>query len=36
MKAREGDIVELRTPAGIEQIEVIDVRYSGSAGDQQH
>src|SRR6266403_5128964 len=29
MKAREGDIVELRTPAGIEHIEVLDIRYSG-------
>src|SRR5689334_25101692 len=32
MKAREGDIVELRTPAGIEHIEVLDIRYSGSDG----
>lgn len=29
MKAREGDIVELRTPAGIEQIEVLAIRYGG-------
>jgi transcription elongation factor GreB len=36
MKAREGDIVELRTPAGIEHIEVLDIRYSGSDGSQQH
>ena len=27
MKAREGDVVELRTPSGIEPIEVIDIRY---------
>jgi transcription elongation GreA/GreB family factor len=33
MKAREGDIVELRTPAGIEHIEVLDIRYGGSDGD---
>ena len=27
MKAREGDIRELRTPAGIEHIEVLGIRY---------
>ena len=27
MKAREGDVVELRTPAGIEQIEVLAISY---------
>ncbi len=27
LKAHEGDIVELRTPTGIEQIEVIEIRY---------
>ena len=36
MKAREGDIVELRTPAGIEHIEVLAIRYSGFDGSQQH
>ncbi len=36
MKAREGDILELRTPAGIEHIEVLDVRYGGSDGNQHH
>ncbi len=36
MKAREGDILELRTPAGIEHIEVLGIRYSGSDGSQQH
>ena len=36
MKAREGDIVELRTPAGIEHIEVLEIRYSGYDGSQQH
>ena len=35
MKAHEGDILELRPPAGVEHIEVLDVRYSGSDGDQQ-
>jgi len=27
MKARQGDIVELRAPAGVEQIEVLGIRY---------
>lgn len=27
MKAHEGDVVELRTPSGIEPIEVIEIRY---------
>jgi transcription elongation factor GreB len=27
MKAQQGDIVELRAPAGIEQIEVRAIRY---------
>src|SRR5690348_7347405 len=30
MKAHEGDIVELRAPAGIEQIEVLEIRYDGT------
>ena len=30
MKAQEGDIVDLRTPAGIEQIEVIEISYSAA------
>ncbi len=30
LKAREGDVVELRTPAGIEQIEVIEIRYGAA------
>ncbi len=36
MKAHEGDILELRTPAGIEHIEVLGIRYGGSHGDEQH
>jgi transcription elongation factor GreB len=28
MKAQEGDVVELRTPHGIEPIEVLEIRYS--------
>jgi len=35
MKAHEGDILELRTPAGIEHIEVLDIRYGTSDADQQ-
>jgi transcription elongation factor GreB len=27
MKAQEGDVVELRTPHGIEKIEVVEIRY---------
>jgi len=27
LKAREGDVVSLRTPAGIEELEVIEIRY---------
>ena len=27
LKAQEGDIVELRTPAGSEPIEVVEIRY---------
>ncbi|MCA3182816.1 MAG: GreA/GreB family elongation factor, partial [Cupriavidus sp.] len=32
IKAREGDTVPLRTPAGIEQIDILEVKYpSGKA-----
>ena len=27
LKAREGDVVVLRTPAGAEEIEVLEIRY---------
>lgn len=27
IKAREGDVVNLRTPAGVKQLEVIEIRY---------
>jgi transcription elongation factor GreB len=27
LKAQEGDVVELRTPSGIERIEVLEIRY---------
>ena len=36
MKAREGDIVELRIPGGIEHIEVLDIRYIGFYGSLQY
>ena len=28
LKAREGDTVTLRTPAGVEEIEIVEVRYA--------
>ncbi|HYG90817.1 MAG TPA: transcription elongation factor GreB [Azospirillum sp.] len=31
LKAQEGDTVELRTPAGVESIEVVEIRYPGDA-----
>ena len=27
LKAREGDVVLLRTPAGIQELEVLEIRY---------
>jgi len=33
LKAHEGDIVELRAPAGIELIEVIEIRYGDAGGE---
>jgi len=30
LKAHEGDVVTLRTPAGIEQIEILEIRYEGA------
>ncbi len=33
LKAHEGDTVELRAPAGIEQIEVREIRYAGVDGE---
>ena len=29
MRAREGDVVELRTPGGVDSIEVVAIRYEG-------
>ena len=34
MKAHEGDILELRTPAAIEHIEVLGIRYRGTDGEE--
>jgi transcription elongation factor GreB len=31
LKAEEGDTVELRTPAGVERIEVVSIRYPAAA-----
>ena len=33
IKAREGDTVELRAPAGVEQIEVLAIRYGDGDGE---
>jgi len=33
LKAHEGDIVELRTPSGIEPIEVIEIRYEAAVSE---
>ncbi|HTN49053.1 MAG TPA: transcription elongation factor GreB [Burkholderiaceae bacterium] len=30
LKAREGDVVQLRTPAGVETLEIVSVRYAAS------
>ena len=30
LKSHEGDTVDLRTPGGIEQIEVLEIRYEGA------
>lgn len=31
LKAQEGDVVDLRTPSGIERIEVIEIRYESAS-----
>ena len=33
MKAREGDTVELRAPAGVEQLEVLEICYGAADGE---
>ena len=32
MKAREGDIVDVRAPSGVEQIKVLEIRYGTARG----
>jgi transcription elongation factor GreB len=36
MKAHEGDILELRSPAGVEHIEVLGIHYDVSHRDENH
>jgi len=33
LKAREGDTVELRAPAGVEPIEILEIRYGAADGE---
>ena len=35
MKAQEGDIVDVRAPSGVEQIEVLKIRYGGARGESE-
>ena len=35
MKAHQGDIVEVRAPSGVEQIEVLEIRYGGPRGENR-
>ena len=35
MKAQAGDIVDVRAPSGVEQIEVIEIRYGGAGGETE-
>jgi transcription elongation GreA/GreB family factor len=30
IKAHQGDIVEVRAPSGVEQIEVLEIRYGNA------
>ncbi|HXU66153.1 MAG TPA: GreA/GreB family elongation factor, partial [Casimicrobiaceae bacterium] len=34
LKAREGDTVTVRTPAGVDELDVVDVRYVALATDR--
>ncbi len=33
LKAHEGDVVDLRTPHGIEPIEIVEIRYEAAPGE---
>ena len=33
IKAREGDTVTLKTPGGVEQLDILDVRYEAITAD---
>ena len=35
MKAQEGDVVEVRAPSGVEQIEALEIRYGGVRGETE-
>jgi transcription elongation factor GreB len=35
LKAREGDLVTLRTPGGVEELEIVEVRYVPLATDDR-
>jgi transcription elongation factor GreB len=35
MKAHQGDIVEVRAPSGVEQIEVLEIRYGSVRGETE-
>ena len=35
MKAQAGDIVDVRAPSGVEQIEVLEIRYGGAGGETE-
>jgi transcription elongation GreA/GreB family factor len=35
MKAHEGDIVEVRAPSRVEQIEVLEICYGGVRGETE-
>jgi transcription elongation factor GreB len=36
LKAREGDVVTMRTPGGVEELEIVEVRYVPLATDDTH
>ena len=35
MKAHEDDIVDVHAPSGVEQIEVLEIRYVGAHGETE-